>query len=177
MKNFILLLVVLAFFTPTLFGQNVFFVEYSQGYQSVLELVESKSCAKIVENRPSELLVVKAWDATLTYHFNEGWLYQIDMVREFDKRKIGRKVFEESQAYFQAIRAEALTIELENKYHQAALYTQPGRLFEIEYKVLADQRTVVKLSSTSTVNKPLYHHDRKDALDWMQTKQQLTALR
>ncbi|MEM9986495.1 MAG: hypothetical protein AAF804_15490, partial [Bacteroidota bacterium] len=144
---------------------------------SIVEMVEAKSCAEVLESRPSELLVVKAWDATLTYHFNEGWLYQIDMVREFDKRKVGHKVFEESQAYFQAIRAEVLSLDLDDKFHQAALYTQPGRLFELEYKVLADQRTVVKLSSTSTVNKPLHHHDRKDALDWLQKQEQMTALR
>lgn len=154
MKKLFLLIGTLLF-VSLLPAQNIFFVDFGYRFDDLKQEMETKGCAEILSEEGQERLVVAGLGAEITYHFQAGMLYRIDMVRHLQKRRQALKVFEQAQTYFAGIRAFVVGQPLEEKHHQHFRYHRTGRIFDLEYQTLPNQEIQLTLSSVSIHHLPL----------------------
>lgn len=138
------------------FAQNIFFVDYSIDFEAVLQEMEGRNCVEVQESFSDEYLLVSGMGAEVSYQFNEGNLYRIEMVRRFDNRRQAMRVFEESQVYFRSILAVTVGTPVLEKHYQHVLFGRTGRIYELEYKTLINKEIEIRLVSISTGNMPLH---------------------
>ena len=107
MKTLLTLSIIL---TCSLFGksQNALFVGFDHNYASVEETLRGFERARFHTNVPNKKIVVEYNRAIITYLFNQGQLYKIEMNKRFDTKRQGKEAFDGCLKYFQTISARQL---------------------------------------------------------------------
>jgi hypothetical protein len=155
MKNLLLTILVYANFIGLVSAQNVLFVDFQNAYHQVVESMQDRSYVEIESSEPGEELVVSAQGATYIYRFNQGWLYEIEMKRGFAKRRPAKQAYQGCQEYFDLIGAEQVAVVEAEKYRKEEVYVRTGRVYRLQYKMMANGRLDVSLRSRYTANTPL----------------------
>jgi hypothetical protein len=156
-------------------AQNALFIDFRNSYDQVLKSMEARSYVSIESAAPGEELVVEAQGATYIYRFNQGWLYEIEMGRQFDKRRIAKQAFKGCLDYFEQIEAEHIAAVEDDKLRKEQVYVRTGRVYRLRYKILADGSLDVSLRSRFTANTPLTNwepYDYEAGYDVVQTLNQ-----
>lgn len=155
MKKPLLIFLVFANFIGFVSAQNVLFVDFKHSYHQVVKSMEDRSYVAIESTEPGEELVVSAQGATYIYRFNQGWLYEIEMKRSFDKRRPAKQAFKGCQEYFDLISADQIAVVEDEKYRKEQVYVRTGRVYRLQYKMMANGSLDVSLRSRYTANTPL----------------------
>jgi len=162
MKKPLAIFLVIANFIGFSSAQNALFVDFQNSYHQVVESMEERSYVAIESTKPGQELVVSAQGATYIYRFNQGWLFEIEMKRGFEHRRPAKQAYQGCQDYFDLIGAELVAVVEDEKYRKEEVYVRTGRVYRLQYKMMANGRLDVSLRSRYTANTPLTEWDPYD---------------
>jgi hypothetical protein len=148
MKHFITLKVFLLSLSM-LSAQNPLFLGFDSQYEGVRNRLENNEQVKWLSAENNRRIVIEHNNATLTYLFNQGRLYQIDMCKQFESKKEGKAAFDGVLKYFKMIATNELAFNNRRGKH-CRISEKSGKLYDlhlVELEAEPKEGFLLKLTS------------------------------
>lgn len=163
MKRFITLaLCIISVFTMS--AQNPMFCGFESQFGGVLDWLEAKPRAEIVEKAANQLILVEYNEASYGYHFNRGILYEIQMRRVFASKKEGKEAYDGCMRYFKMISPKGS--EFKNGSGKSCQIREAkGKLYDLVLQQVDQEHEFYELMLTAREPRlmPLDKHNAQDA--------------
>ena len=171
MKAVFSLFILALLFSPAL-SQNPLFVGFEHHYGQLESILGDFDRVHFLDRKENKEIVVRYNEATVTYRFNRGYLYKIDMAREFSTSRQGKEAFEGCMRFFQRIAARQLDFRKKSG-RKSCVTAMPGKLYHLSLKE-EDEKCNLVLSSRSPIITPLLQLSKHD-YDLLPSREQSTS--
>lgn len=161
-------------------AQNPLFLGFDYQYDGVKSWLQNYDQVRWVSQEVNQRIVIEHNQATVTYLFNQGQLYQIDMSREFSSKKQGKEAFEGCLRYFKMIATNEVNFARGQGKH-CKISEKNGKLYDLKLvpvESLDEALFQLKLSSRDPRLTPMAKREASDfeltimkeqeALQWLQ---------
>ncbi|MEO0473722.1 MAG: hypothetical protein AAF206_29185, partial [Bacteroidota bacterium] len=153
-------LIILALLSSSALSQNPLFVGFEHHYQKLESLLGNFDRVHFLDRQENKQIVVRYNEATVTYQFNRGYLYKIDMAREFTSARQGKEAFEGCMRFFQRIAARQVDFRKKSG-RKSCVTAMPDKLYHLSLEE-ADEKCNLVLSSHSPIVTPFFQLSKHD---------------
>ncbi len=178
MKHFITLISLLLVSLST-YAQNPMFLGFDYQYDGVKKWLTQYDQIKWLSQEANHKIVIEHNQAKVTYMFNQGQLYQIEMCRDFSNKKEGKAAFEGCLRYFKMIATNEMAFTRDEGKH-CKIIEKSGKLYDLHLvpaEFPGEEGFQLRLSSRDPKMTPMNQREESDYdLTIMQEHEALTLL-